>query len=249
MSIDAPESVKIALEFKNATLNVPSLLLHSNSLKQIEHQLLEKISQAPDFFKHSPILVDLHSINQNELTLDLAALIQLLREQLFLPVGIRGGSEQQNQQALALGIPYHSSRQTTAPVNTKNTEKLKTAENTTEQPAPSKTENRIENKFIDTPVRSGQRIYARGDLIVAATVSAGAEIMAEGNIHVYGTLRGRALAGVQGDINSRIFCSNLQAELVSIAGNYKISDEIDSSSFQQPVQIYLQDRALIIAST
>ena len=245
MSIDAPESVKTALEFKNATLNVPALLLHSDNLKQIEHQLLEKISQAPDFFKHSPVLIDLHSINQNELTLDLAALIQMLRDNLFLPVGIRGGSEQQNQQALALDIPYHSSRHTTAPVNEKKPEKLKTVEST-EPPASSQPENLIENIFINTPVRSGQRIYAHGDLIVAATVSAGAEIMAEGNIHVYGTLRGRALAGVQGNTNSRIFCSNLQAELISIAGNYKISDEIDSSSFQQPVQIHLQDRALII---
>ncbi len=243
MSIDAPESVKTALEFKNATLNVPSLLLHSDNLKQIEHQLLEKISQAPDFFKHSPILVDLHSINQHELSLDLAALIQLLRDNLFLPVGIRGGSEQQNQQALTLGIPYHSSRQTSAPLHEKKPEKLKTVESAA---APVPTEPRLENLFINTPVRSGQRIYARGDLIIAATVSAGAEIMAEGNIHVYGTLRGRALAGVQGNTESRIFCSNLQAELISIAGNYKISDEIDTSSFQQPVQIHLQDRALII---
>jgi septum site-determining protein MinC len=240
MSIDTPESVRTALEFKNATLNVPSLLLHSDNLKHIEQQLLEKISQAPDFFKHSPILIDLHNINQNEQTVDIAALIQLLRDNLFLPVGIRGGSEAQNQQALILGIPYHSSRQTTTPLSDKKTEKLKTAE-----PVKSP-EDPLENIFINTPVRSGQRIYARGDLIIAATVSAGAEIMAEGNIHVYGTLRGRALAGVQGNNNSRIFCSNLQAELISIAGNYKISDEIDSSSFQQPVQIYLQDRALII---
>ncbi len=244
MSIDVPESVKTALEFKNATLNVPSLLLHNDNLNQIAHQLQAKVSQAPDFFKNSPILIDLHSINQNGLTLDLAALIQLLRDNQFMPVGIRGGSEQQNQQALALGIPYHSSRQTSAPVSKKEPEKLKTAE----QPVISQPENSVENIFVNTPVRSGQRIYARGDLIVAATVSAGAEIMAEGNIHVYGTLRGRALAGVQGDTDSRIFCSNLQAELISIAGNYKISDEIDSSSFQHPVQIYLQDRALIIAS-
>lgn len=243
MSIDALETAKSALEFKNATLNVPSLLLHSDNLKQIEHQLLEKISQAPDFFKHSPILVDLHIINQNELTLDLAALIQLLRDNQFLPVGIRGGSEQQNQQALTLDIPYHSSRQTTAPLHEKKPEKLNADEVTCQPVKP------IENIFINTPVRSGQRIYSRSDLIIAATVSAGAEIMAEGNIHVYGTLRGRALAGIQGNVESRIFCSNLQAELISIAGHYKISDEIDSSSFQQPVQIHLQDHALIIENT
>jgi septum site-determining protein MinC len=77
-------------------------------------------------------------------------------------------------------------------------------------------------------------------------VSAGAEIMAEGNIHVYGSLRGRALAGVQGNIESRIFCSDLQAELISIAGHYKISEELDKAEYCKPTQIYLQDQALII---
>jgi len=242
MSIDTREPAKPVLEFKNATLNVPALILHSDNLAQVEHQLLEKISQAPDFFKHSPIVIDLHNLNSNDLSLDMQTLIELLRKNNFLPVGIRGGSDEQNQQVLTLGIPYHSSHAVTQPVSEKKANTLKTSA-TTEQPAEA-----IENKFINTPVRSGQRIYSRGDLIIAATVSAGAEIMAEGNIHVYGALRGRALAGVQGNTNSRIFCSRLEAELISIAGNYKINDEIDSDILRKPVQIFLQERALIIES-
>jgi septum site-determining protein MinC len=100
--------------------------------------------------------------------------------------------------------------------------------------------------LITQPVRSGQRVYAHGDLIIMATVSPGAEILAEGNIHVYGSLRGRALAGVQGNPNARIFCSDLQAELISIAGNYKVSEDLKDDSRNKPVQVYLQDHTLII---
>ncbi|KFI21097.1 septum site-determining protein MinC, partial [Nitrosococcus oceani] len=94
--------------------------------------------------------------------------------------------------------------------------------------------------LITQPVRSGQRIYVSGDLIILAQVSAGAEIMAEGNIHVYNTLRGRALAGVQGNTNARIFCFDLQAELISIAGDYKTSEDLKGTVEKKPVQIYLQ---------
>jgi septum site-determining protein MinC len=104
----------------------------------------------------------------------------------------------------------------------------------------------VENKLITQPVRSGQRVYAKGDLIVTATVSAGAEIMAEGNIHVYGTLRGRALAGVLGNVESRIFCSDLQAELISIAGIYQLSDDLSPETAHKPVQISLDNQTLII---
>lgn len=100
--------------------------------------------------------------------------------------------------------------------------------------------------MVTQPVRSGQRIYAASDLVILAQVSAGAEIMAEGNIHVYNTLRGRALAGVQGDTAARFFCLDLQAELVSIAGIYKTSEDLKDAPKKKPVQIYLRDQALII---
>lgn len=104
----------------------------------------------------------------------------------------------------------------------------------------------VRSTIITHPVRSGQRIYAPGDLIVMSQVSAGAEIMAEGNIHVYNTLRGRALAGVQGNTAARIFCLDLQAELISISGDYKTSEHITKQVQKKPVQVYLQDHALII---
>jgi septum site-determining protein MinC len=101
--------------------------------------------------------------------------------------------------------------------------------------------------LITRPVRSGQRIYAAGgDLSVVAAVSAGAELMADGNIHVYGPLRGRALAGMKGDTEARIFCQDLQAELVSVAGHYRVSENIPRELKGAPVQIFLDQKVLHI---
>ncbi|MFZ2726186.1 MAG: septum site-determining protein MinC [Methylococcaceae bacterium] len=229
MSVD---SQKI-LEFKSSNFSVPVLVLFTAELTLIEQELLKKVQLAPDFFKDSPVVFDLQKLNEQGLDINIAEFITLLRQCTFLPVGIRGGNEAQNKQAISAFVPVYSA-------NNSLTELAKTAIN-----LPNKTEI-ITSTLITQPVRSGQRIYAQGDLIVLAQVSAGAEILAEGNIHIYGALRGRALAGVQGNNQARIFCLNLQAELISIAGNYKLSDDLQKTAVNQPVQIYLQDYALII---
>ncbi len=236
---------KPALELKSTSLSVPVLMLINNNIAHIEHQLKEKISQAPEFFKNSPLLVDLQELNAHDLPIDTQLIIQVLRNHNFLPIGIRGGTDSQNQDAIKLHVPVHSKHHSQSGTD-KPKQSSKTATSEHNQKKVDKNAQQIENKLITQPIRSGQRVYANGDLIVTATVSAGAEIMAEGNIHVYGSLRGRALAGVQGNTESCIFCSDLQAELVSIAGNYQISDEINESVRNQPVQIYLQEQALII---
>lgn len=248
MSIDTPVTHQAALEFKSSSLNVPALVLLNNDLNQIKLQLQEKTAQAPEFFKNSPLLLDLRELNNKEQLLSLADLVDLLRQLDFFPVGIRGGNEQQKTEAVKLRLPVHSSHSSKPVSGTQeSTHQTIAVPDQPEKPAETVEVKIVENKLIQHPVRSGQRIYARGDLTVTATVSAGAEIMAEGNIHVYGTLRGRALAGVQGDRDCRIFCNNLQAELISIAGNYQISDELDDSVRNKPVQIYLQDQSLIIS--
>ena len=101
--------------------------------------------------------------------------------------------------------------------------------------------------LITEPVRSGQRIFAdRGDLIVMAPVSSGAELIAHGNIHIYGPLRGRALAGVNGDRTARIFCQNLEAELIAIAGLYRTSDDLGPALRQTRIQAFLKDDTLCV---
>ena len=245
MSTSASPLQKAALEFKSSSLTVPVLLLSNNEMAQIELQLQEKIAQAPEFFRNSPLLIDLQKLNSQDLDIAVQELVALVRKLAFMPIGIRGGTEKQNHDALALNLPVHSMHGSNTPLEHKASASPKTLEvpETEEKEA---AEPNVENKLITQPVRSGQRVYAKGDLIVTATVSAGAEIMAEGNIHVYGTLRGRALAGVLGNVDSRIFCYDLQAELISIAGIYQLSDDLSPETAHKPVQISLDKQTLII---
>lgn len=248
-----------ALEFKSSSLFVPIMILYHNDLAQIEQSLQEKIALAPEFFRNSPLVIDVQELNKQSINLDIEAITSMMRKIGLFPTGLRGGSKKQNVQAQSLFIPIDAARQAdnnTPPsipaaqaVKTKPTEptviKAEIAMKQPASPPPAQKETQ-ETKLVNHPIRSGQRLYAASDLIVMAPVSAGAEIIAEGNIHIYNTLRGRALAGVQGNTNARIFCSDLQAELISIAGDYKTNEDIDKAIHKKPVQIYLRNRALII---
>jgi septum site-determining protein MinC len=228
-----------ALEFKSSTFSVPVLVISSNDLIVIEQQLQAKIKLAPEFFKNSPLVLDVQELNKHNIEVDIAAVIGVIRKLGLLPIGIRGGDAQQNDRAIGLGIPVHSIHTSSITADTKRP-KTPTPEPETKDLLQTGT------TVITQPIRSGQRVYAAGDLIIIAQVSAGTEILAEGNIHVYGSLRGRALAGVQGNTEARIFCNDLQAELISIAGNYKISEDLNENVRNKPVQIYLDKQTLII---
>jgi septum site-determining protein MinC len=228
-----------ALEFKSSTFSVPVLVISSNDLIIIQQQLEAKIKLAPEFFKNSPLVLDVQELNKQNTEVDIVAVLDVIRKLGLLPIGIRGGSPEQNTLAVSLGIPIHSIHTSTTTVDAKKT--------TTPTPEPE-TKDLLQTgtTLITQPIRSGQRIYAAGDLVIVSQVSAGTEILAEGSIHVYGTLRGRALAGVQGNTEARIFCSDLQAELISIAGNYKISEDLNQEVRGKLIQIYLENRALVI---
>lgn len=241
---------KPALEFKSSSFNLLALVLASGELTEIKRLLQEKVAQAPELFKNSLVLIDLHELTQQKIPLELVCLIDIVRALQLVPIAIAGATSRQNAIAIELGIAIQSERAI-------NYAKSKiampaaaqmTAPDTAEALIqPIKRAIIVENKVITQPVRSGQRIYAKGDLTVLAPISSSAELMAEGNIHVYAPLRGRALAGVQGNTDCRIFCSDLQAELVSIAGVYKLNEELDNQFKRKKlVQIYLQDQALII---
>jgi septum site-determining protein MinC len=239
MSIDPKKTPHhpAALEFKSGTFSVPVLVLSSHELAIIEQQLHDKVRLATEFFRNSPVVVDLKEVNKTEQSIDIAGLIAILYQLNLLPIGLLGGNAAQNKQALALNIPIYPVHNSASADIKKPVERVAHIE---ANAADSTT------KLIMHPVRSGQRVYSSGDLIILAQVSAGAEIMAEGNIHVYSSLRGRALAGVQGDTEARIFCTDLQAELISIAGNYKISEDLKEVARNTPVQINLDNHTLII---
>jgi len=244
MSIDPQKTpyTPLALEFKSTTFSVPVLILTGVDLVVIEQQLQEKISLAPEFFRNSPLVLDLQEINKQGYEIDITAITDIIRKAGLLPIGIRGGNVQQNKQALELLIPIYSIHSGGVTAETQKQKKIIPVP----EPKTDIDTDITATTLITQPIRSGQRIYATGDLVILAQVSAGAEIMAEGNIHVYNTLRGRALAGVRGNSEARIFCFDLQAELISIAGNYKVSEDLDETVRNKPVQIYLQDQALII---
>jgi septum site-determining protein MinC len=235
---------KGTLEFKSSSFNIPVLVLNSDSLIEIKKELIEKIAQAPDFFKNSPLIIDLNLAVTQYLGID--PLVQILRQLRFFPIGVQGGTSKQHESAANIGLPVLSVRLLNnlkiAPKPNEITNKDNNLEtNTFPTPLPI-----IETRLITHPVRSGQRVYSKGDLIILAQVSAGAEVLAIGNIHIYASLRGRALAGVEGNTQSRIFCTNLQAELISIAGNYQVQDDLDANISNKAVQIFLQEKALII---
>ena len=190
-------------------------------------------------FRNAPLLIDLSEPSLDQAPLDFPALLDALRELGLSPVGLRGGSPAQQEAAQAAKLAVLGEHK---PDNGQTPKAQGVPSRTTVPP-----KGHGSAKLIDHPVRSGQRIYAAGgDLIVLAQVSHGAEIMADGNIHVYGSLKGRALAGVQGNLEARIFCSDLRAELIAIGGHYKISENLDQSLQGRSVQVYLRDNLLII---
>jgi len=227
------------LEFKSGSFSVPILILFTDDLKAIGQHLQEKVDLAPEFFKNSPLIFDVQELNKLSRAIDIPALVSIIRQSGLLPTGIRGGTAQQNKEALELLIPIYSAHSSASTSADTQVQKQKIID-------PEPLVDASATTIITRPIRSGQRLYASGDLVVLAQVSAGAEIMAEGNIHVYNTLRGRALAGVQGNVDARIFCSDLQAELISIAGNYKISEDMRDVVSKKSVQVYLQGHTLII---
>jgi len=231
----------VSLEIKSGSITLPILKLLSGDTGVVARQLRDKIRQAPEFFRNAPVVIDLGELPENA-DIDFFDLIDILHDHHLVPVGIRGGSQKLQaaaQDAKLAVLPEHKHESGSA--------------NPPPPPSASKSPPRATakpasgSKLIEQPVRSGQRIYATGaDLIVLSQVSPGAEVMADGNIHIYGALRGRALAGVQGNLEARIFCADLQAELIAIGGHYKISENLDESVRGKPVQIYLRDNSLII---
>lgn len=213
------------------TLTVVQLL--DSNLQHIASQLADLIEKAPRLFESTPVILDCTAISDTNFSLD--AVLQCFRMHRLIPVAIHHASEIIEAEAIYLGLPILKSSSThDRPIE------LHDEKTASEQPSAH-----VPTRLITTPIRSGQQVVAKGgDLIVTSAVSHGAELLADGNIHVYGPLRGRALAGMSGDKSARIFCHSLDAELLSIAGFYRISDAITPQD--APCQIYLQDEHIHI---
>jgi septum site-determining protein MinC len=223
----APKS----FEIKSAQLPLVALLVHTTDWQQLQQDLLAEFGpqgESPDFFDHDALVVDFSALPGETPVDDIVPVLRTLRQCNLMPVAIRGASDAWMQAARELGLcqaepeVYHHSRpaetQALPAVAVQEVVREVVHEVVREVPGPA-------TMVVDKPLRSGQKVYARGaDLVVLAPVNQGAEVVADGNIHVYSTLRGKAMAGARGNVNARIFALNLDPELVSIAGVYRTSE-------------------------
>lgn len=237
-------ATKKTAALKARVIPLTVLELYSSDIGDLNQQLRDKAHQAPAFFRNAPVMLDFKNINE-EVDIDwLDSANRLLRGHNFVPVGITGAPTSLEYAARAQGIAIWPSSGTERQAPEPRQEKPEQPQ-TIVPPPPMQPLTKV----IHQPVRSGQKVYAQGgDLIVLASVNTGAEILADGHIHVYGTLRGRALAGVQGDEKARIFCHDLQADLVAIAGFYVTNDELPADKRKTAVQIFLDQEQLQIES-
>lgn len=243
-----------AFRLKGRLYTFTVLQLLSNNHMQFAQQLEEMILKAPRFFDKTPLVLDCSAIH--DLDFDLQGFCQSLREHSLVPVAIQGANPllATLAQCQGLAVLHGSSAQDKLLMATHSFDPSPHSQDEGENEGSSFIEEQTvahpesgKTKLLTVPVRSGQQVVSKGgDLIIAASVSQGAELLADGNIHVYGALRGRALAGISGDKQARIFCQSLEAELVAIAGFYRLSDAIEPSS--EPCQIYLQDDHIVIES-
>jgi septum site-determining protein MinC len=199
----------------------------------------DQFRKAPGFLRFAPIVIGLGDLEAAPEEVDFRGLVQGLHALEIVPIGTTGGSPAMRQAAQSAGLPPLRA------VGGKEAEEVPAAPAPAEPPPPAAPVADFRGSgraamLVTEPVRSGQRIYAQGaDLIVTATVNPGAEVIADGNIHVYGALRGRAVAGAQDDRTARIFALNFDPELIAIAGYYAVREGLVSAPIGRAVQVQL----------
>jgi septum site-determining protein MinC len=251
--LKTPSSLPI--EIKISTVVAISTILHSADPATIDAALGQMTGGVSDFFEDEFAVIDIAAIAHEAPAIDWPALVALLKKYRLNAVAVRGASPEMADAIRAYGLSLDDGssgvrapelKEMPAPAPAPAPEPVAAPVAPTPAPAPAP----VAAMIIDTPVRAGQRIYARGtDLIITAVVNNGAEIIADGSIHVYAPLNGRALAGASGNPEARIFALSMQPELVSIAGVYRTFDDgFPNDLTRQPAQIKLVGDRLAISS-
>lgn len=261
-----------SFEIKSANLPLVALLLKSADLSVLARELSARFGDIPDFFDNDPLVIDLTPLNAAASrqgtepdAVDFPALMHLLRQFSVVPIAIKGANASQLAAGLAAGlVPAPDARVAAsspptldkphnmpAPANAASAAKTASAAPAAapaSAPVVMAPEAPLGALVIHKPLRSGQQIYARGrDLVVLAMVNAGAEIIADGHIHVYAPLRGKAIAGARGNTDARIFALSLEAELISIAGIYRTSENpLPANVLGKPTQVRLEGEKLVM---
>ncbi len=257
MSVALAGNTPVSFEIKSASLPLVALLLKSPDLGLLERELATRFGEIPDFFDHDPLVIDLAPLTASEpdAVVNFEVLLPLLQAHRLRPLVVRGGSSAQMKAAAAAGLTptaesvvsrRPSAAGSDAPPRPQAEAELVVAPSAAPEDAEARAAAHehvqpLSALVIDRPVRSGQQVYARGrDLVVMAMVNPGAEVIADGHIHVYAPLRGRAIAGARGDVSARIFALEMTPELVSIAGVYRTTDTpLAPEVWGRPAQIHL----------
>lgn len=255
-------------ELKIGQVGIANLRIRTLDVQRLVAEMRERVQRAPKLFERAAVVVDFGSLSHCPDAATACDLVQGLKDAGVLPVALAFGTTEIEKLSRAIGMPllakfraqYERPAEAAPAPPERVVERIvervveRAPEAPPQQEAPSEAEPaapahtaRTPGQLHTAPVRSGQRVYAQHcDLTICAAVGAGAEVIADGSVHIYGPLRGRALAGALGDTQARIFCREFHAELVAVAGNYKVLDEIPAELVGKAVQVWLQDGKLHI---
>ncbi len=239
------ETASPACDLRFGQVGLANVRVLADRPAQLQYELARRVAASPAMFRRTAVVLDLGHMTTIPPVDHVAALLKAVRDAGMLPVGLAYGDPRLEALAEAVDLPliarfreaYEHARED-AP---------RPAAPQASAPATIPAEQTAGTLFNDQQVRGGQQLYAPGgDLVVTATVANGAEVIADGSIHVYGSLRGRALAGARGNDDARIFCSDFRAQLISIAGQYRVFEQLPEQLAGQAVQCWLENDKLRI---
>jgi septum site-determining protein MinC len=242
-------------ELKIGQVGIANLRVRTLDIAKLVAEMRERVQRAPKLFERAAVVVDFGSLSRCPDAASARELVQGLQQAGVLPVALAFGTTEVEQLAREIGLPllakfraqYERAVEAVAPAPAPVERAPAREEPVEAAPPPVAAPLGAPGLVHVAPVRSGQQVYAQNrDLTVCAPVGAGAEVIADGSVHIYGPLRGRALAGALGDTSARIFCREFHAELVAVAGHYKVLDEIPANLHGKAVQVWLQNDKLHI---
>lgn len=241
-----------AAELKFGQVGIANVRVRNPDPQALRASLEVRVHEAPALFERAPVVVDLSFLSPQPDDTAVHALLDAVRAAGMLPVGLAYGDDATEALARRFGLPliakFRAAYERPAAAGEKATAPARSETAPAAQATPKAAAEPVTALQHHGQVRTGQQVYAQAcDLVVVGTVASGAEVLADGNIHVYGALRGRAFAGALGDKHARIFCGEFRAEIVSIAGHYRVFEELPKEYAGKAVQIQLeQDHLQII---
>lgn len=244
---------KSLFDLKSTAWTLTALRLFTADVYALGMALDERFLGTPGLFDQDPLVIDLSPLRESTDAIDFTALLAKLREHGLVPIAVQGGNDAHTAAACSAGLvgaldAGYASPARLAPSLPVTSTVVEVREVEVLKEVVKEVPTSVPTMVVDKPLRSGQQVYARGgDLVVLAAVSFGAEVIADGNVHVYGPLRGRAIAGARGDTTARIFSTCLEPQLVAIAGIYRTSEtDLPANVAGKPAQVRLDGERILV---